>query len=81
MENEHRLNELLERLDTQTINLPLEFVFRVMKVLEIANNNLPENEQKELTGDYANTLYHEISNFFKNDEIADIEENNLLKDL
>ena len=49
MENEQKLNELLEKLDTQIINLPLEFVFRVMKVLEIANNNLTENEQKELT--------------------------------
>ena len=81
MENEQKLNELLEKLDTQTINLPLEFVFRVMKVLEIANNSLTENEQKELTEYYANTLYHEISNFFNNDEISDIEENNLLEDL
>lgn len=81
MENEQKLNELLEKLDTQTINLPLEFVFRAMKVLELANNSLEESEQKELTGDYANTLYHEISNFFKDDEIAEIEENNLLKEL
>lgn len=74
-ETERKLNE-------NNVVLPLEFVLRTMKVLEIAQHHMPPNtEQTELVGKYANTYYHEVKNHLSDEELEYIEDHLVLPEL
>lgn len=75
------LEQLEKIINEQQVVMPLEFVIRTMKVMELAQEFMDDGEQKELVGNYANTLFHEVSNFVSSEELSEIEENNLLEEL
>jgi len=79
METYRNLTELEKVLRESKVTLELEFVARVMKVLELAQEHMEgETEQKELVGTYANTLYHEITEFFEPEEFTMLEDDQQL---
>lgn len=61
----------------------MEFMFRLMRVLEYANSELNNSsgEIKELTEKYANTIYHELLEVVSDEDISFIEEYELLREL
>lgn len=77
---EKSINELNEVLHNTTVEFDLEFVARLMKVLELANDGMGgDTEQEMLIGDYANTLYHEITNRMTPDEFAELEDEGMIE--
>lgn len=75
------LDELEKVLEETMVEIPLEFMIRTMKVLEIAESTLGLTEQGDLAVKYCNAYYHEIKNYLNDKEIAEIENNNLLDEL
>lgn len=74
------INELNEVLHNTKVEFDLEFVARLMKVLELANDGVGgDTEQETLIGDYANTLYHEITDHMTPDEFAELEDEGLIE--
>ena len=74
------INELNEVLHNTTVEFDLEFVARLMKVLELANDGVRgDTEQEILIGDYANTLYHEITDRMTPDEFAELEDEGMIE--
>ena len=80
--NEEITEFLLEKLNVEK-KYPIEFMFRLMRVLEYANSELDDNngEIKELTEKYANTIYHELLEVVSDDDISFIEDYELLSEL
>lgn len=72
------LEELENIVSQSNVTLPLDFVIRTMKVLELAQESMGNGEQRDLVGEYANSLFHEVSNFISSDELTEVEENHLL---
>lgn len=74
------INELNEVLNNTKVGFDLEFVARLMKVLELANDEMGEDtEQKTLVENYANTLYHEITNHMTPDEFSELEDEGMIE--
>lgn len=73
---------LIEKLNMEK-KYPMEFMFRLMRVLEYANSELNNSsgEIKELTEKYANTIYHELLEVVSDEDISFIEEYELLREL
>ena len=81
--NEDEIKEfLIEKLNMEK-KYPMEFMFRLRRVLEYANSELDDSsgEIKELTEKYANTIYHELLEVVSDDDISFIEEHELLSEL
>lgn len=80
--NEDEIGEfLLEKLKTSK-KLSLDFIFRLMRVLEYAQELVEDNgEIEDYIVKYANTLYSELQGVFSDEDIALIEENELLNEL
>lgn len=76
---EEKIEELERIIDSEKVELPLYFVIKLMKALEIAQNDMEQGTvQNDLVGNYANTINHEINNFITNEELSIIEESGLL---
>lgn len=67
MRKEKEIERIIEE---NNIVLPMEFVIRTMRVLEIANSHMEQDtEQSDLTSSYGNTLFHEINNYISGEEL------------
>lgn len=76
MENFRSLEELETVVNESKVTLELEFIIRTMKVLELAVDSMDDTEQRDLVSDYANTLFHEVSEFMESEELTMLEDNN-----
>lgn len=75
------INELNEVLHNTTVEFDLEFVARLMKVLELAESEMvgERTEQKDLVMQYANTLEHEIIHHMSMDDFMDLEDEGMVE--
>lgn len=67
MRKEKELEKIIEETN---IVLPMEFIVRTMRVLEIANSHMEQDtEQSDLTSSYGNTLFNEINRYISSEEL------------
>lgn len=76
----YEVNDVMH--DTK-VGFDLEFVARLMKVLELAEENMTacngRTEQSDLVMGYANTLEHEIVEHITPDELMDLEDGGMIE--
>ena len=75
------IKELEEIIENSEIKLSVDFVIKIMKVLEITQEFIGEGEQRELVENYSNALLHEIGAFISSREISVAEEHGLISEL
>lgn len=75
----YEVNDVLH--DTK-VGFDLEFVARLMKVLELAEENMTayngRTDQSDLVMEYANTLAHEIVEHITPDELMELEDEGMI---
>lgn len=76
MKNFRSLEELEMVVNESEVTLNLGFIIKTMKVLELASDFMEDTEQRDLVQSYADTLFHEVSEFMESEELTMIEDDN-----
>lgn len=72
--------ELNDVMSGTIIGFDLEFVVRVMKVLEMAHESMDrDTEQADLIMEYMETLNHEILGHISSDELTELEDEGMIE--
>ena len=73
----YEVNDVMH--DTR-VGFDLEFVVRVMKVLEMAHESMDrDTEQADLIMEYVGTLNHEILGHISSDELTELEDEGMIE--
>ena len=77
---ERDIYEVNDVMHDTRVGFDLEFVVRVMKVLEMAHESMDrDTEQADLIMEYVGTLNHEILGHISSDELTELEDKGMIE--